>query len=106
MLKVGPNPDGSGAREVTVVPVESEKRAAAPGLDRGQPAQGGPAERRPARPTSTCRTRPTAGYTNFNRYFFSQADKEGAVIDERFNGGGYVADYIIDYLQPAAAELR
>jgi tricorn protease len=25
--------------------------------------------------------------------------KEGAVIDERFNGGGYIADYIIDYLR-------
>jgi tricorn protease len=25
--------------------------------------------------------------------------KEGAVIDERFNGGGSVADYIIDYLR-------
>ncbi|UCE42890.1 MAG: PD40 domain-containing protein [Candidatus Aminicenantes bacterium] len=38
------------------------------------------------------------GYTYFNRYFFSQLDKDGLVIDERFNGGGFVADYIIDYL--------
>ena len=34
------------------------------------------------------------GYTNFNRYYFAQIDKEGAVVDERFNGGGSAADYI------------
>ena len=39
------------------------------------------------------------GYTSFNRYFFAQVGKEGAVIDERFNGGGFAADYIIDYLR-------
>jgi tricorn protease len=39
-----------------------------------------------------------AGYTYFNRYFFSQLGKEGLVVDERFNGGGYAADYIIDML--------
>jgi len=39
------------------------------------------------------------GYTNFNRYYFSQIDKDGAVIDERFNGGGTAADYIIDYMR-------
>jgi len=26
-------------------------------------------------------------------------DREGAVIDERFNGGGSAADYVIDYLR-------
>jgi len=40
----------------------------------------------------------TAGYDSFNRYFFSQTQKEGAVIDERFNQGGALADYIVDYL--------
>jgi tricorn protease len=39
------------------------------------------------------------GYTNFNRYYFAQLDKQGAVIDERYNGGGQAADYIIDYLR-------
>jgi len=38
------------------------------------------------------------GYSYFNRYFFPQSDKEGLVIDERFNGGGQVANYIIEYL--------
>jgi tricorn protease len=39
------------------------------------------------------------GYTSFNRYYFAQQDKKGAVIDERFNGGGSAADYIIEVLQ-------
>src|SRR5256714_11808641 len=39
------------------------------------------------------------GYQSFNRYYFSQQDKKGAVVDERFNGGGSAADYIIDVLQ-------
>mgnify|MGYP000355411231 CR=1 FL=1 len=39
------------------------------------------------------------GYTSFNRYYFAQQDKKGAVIDERYNGGGSAADYIIDVLQ-------
>jgi tricorn protease len=38
------------------------------------------------------------GYTNFNRYYFAQSNKEAAVIDERFNGGGWIADYIVDWL--------
>ena len=39
-----------------------------------------------------------AGYTYFNRYYFSQLGKEGLVVDERFNGGGQAADYIVDML--------
>ena len=39
------------------------------------------------------------GYTSFNRYYFSQQDKKGVVVDERFNGGGSAADYIIEVLE-------
>ena len=39
-----------------------------------------------------------AGYNYFNRYYFAQQHKEGAVIDERFNGGGSAADYMIDIM--------
>jgi tricorn protease len=39
------------------------------------------------------------GYVDFNRYFFSQVNKQGVILDERFNHGGQLADYIIDYLQ-------
>jgi len=39
-----------------------------------------------------------AGYTAFNRYYFAQQDKAGVIIDERYNGGGQVADYIVSQL--------
>jgi tricorn protease len=39
-----------------------------------------------------------AGYSSFTRYYFAQQDKQGAVIDERYNHGGMVADYIVNEL--------
>ena len=97
VIKVGPNPDGSGAREVTVVPVANEgglrnlawiedNRRKVYQLSGGKlgyvylPNTGG------------------AGYTNFNRYYFAQIDRDGVVVDERFNGGGSAADYMIGYM--------
>jgi tricorn protease len=39
-----------------------------------------------------------SGFNNFNRYYFAQQDKQGAVIDERFNGGGLLDDYMVDLM--------
>ena len=97
VLKVGPTADGKAAKEVTVVPVGNEgglrnlawvedNRRTVDRLSSGRlgyvyiPNTGGP------------------GYTSFNRYFFAQTNKHGAVIDERFNGGGLLADYVVEYL--------
>ncbi len=98
ILRVGPNPDGSASREVTVVPLESEtdlrnlswiedNRRKVDEMTGGRVAY------------IYLPNTAGAGYTNFNRYFFAQTDKEAAIIDERFNGGGDIADYIIDYLR-------
>jgi tricorn protease len=38
------------------------------------------------------------GVISFNRYLFAQQDKLGAVIDERFNGGGLLDDYMVDLM--------
>lgn len=43
------------------------------------------------------------GMESFNRYYFAQQDKQGAVIDERFNGGGLLDDYMVDIM---TRELR
>ncbi|HEX8499741.1 MAG TPA: PDZ domain-containing protein [Pyrinomonadaceae bacterium] len=98
VIKVGPNPDGRDAREVTVVPVVSES-----GLRNLAWVEG---NRRKVSELSGGRVAYVylpntsgAGYTNFNRYFFAQIDREAAVIDERFNGGGTAADYFIDYMR-------
>jgi tricorn protease len=98
VLKVGPNADGKYSREVTVVPVESEENLRH--LDwiesnrrRVDEATGGRVAYVHMPNTAG------GGYTSFNRYFFSQVGKEAAIIDERFNEGGQLADYIIDYLR-------
>jgi len=39
------------------------------------------------------------GFEYFNRYFFAQSKRQGVVVDERFNHGGYIAEYIIDILR-------
>ncbi|MBR8534102.1 PD40 domain-containing protein [Carboxylicivirga sediminis] len=41
----------------------------------------------------------SAGFVSFNRYYFAQQDKQGAVIDERFNGGGLLDDYMVDLMK-------
>ena len=38
------------------------------------------------------------GFTNFNRYYFAQQDRKGVILDERNNGGGSAADYMIDIM--------
>ncbi|MEO5857385.1 MAG: PDZ domain-containing protein [Pyrinomonadaceae bacterium] len=38
------------------------------------------------------------GYTSFIRYFYAQQDKEGTIVDERYNQGGMVADFVVNEL--------
>ncbi|HWG37485.1 MAG TPA: PDZ domain-containing protein [Terriglobales bacterium] len=97
-LRVGPNADGNGSRTVTVVPLASEtqlrnrdwmdaNRKEVDKLSQGKLAY------------IYLPDTANGGFTNFNRYYYAQLDKQGAVIDERFNSGGDIADYIIDNLQ-------
>jgi tricorn protease len=98
VLHVGPNPDGRDARDVTAVPVDDEdglrnldwiesNRRKVSELSGGKvayvymPNTGG------------------SGYTNFNRYFYAQLDKQALVLDERWNEGGFIADYVVDVLK-------
>ncbi len=96
-LKVGPNPDGTGSREVTVIPVESEVRLRHLAWIEGNRRK---VDQLSGGKLAYVHLPDTAmgGYTSFNRYFFAQIGKEGAILDERYNHGGDVADYIIDYL--------
>src|SRR5262249_36416439 len=98
VLTMNNHPTMSGARDVTVVPVPSEQtlrarawvesnRRLVDKLSNGQlayvylPNTGQP------------------GYASFNRYYFSQQDRKAVVIDERYNGGGSAADYMIEVMQ-------
>jgi len=106
-LRVGPNADGTNARDVTVVPIGDEdglrnldwiesNRKKVDKLSGGKvayvymPDTGG------------------GGYTNFNRYFYAQLDKQALVLDERWNEGGFIADYIVEVLkrQPLSGAIE
>jgi len=97
-IRVGPSPDGQDSRQVTVVPLGSEfalrnraweedNRRKVDELSGGKLAY--------VHVPDTA----VGGWLNFNRFYFAQVDKQGAVIDERYNHGGEVADYIIDMLK-------
>jgi tricorn protease len=97
LIKVGPNADGSNSREVTVVPVGSEQ-----GLRYLAWVEG---NRRKVDQLSGGKLAyfhmpdtANGGYASFNRYFFAQTNKNGALIDERFNQGGLLADYVVQLL--------
>jgi tricorn protease len=97
LIRVNKTPALEGSRVVTVIPTPSEdalrarawiedNRRLVDKLSGGRlayvwlPNTGGP------------------GYTAFTRYYYAQQDKEGAIIDERYNQGGQVADYIVSEL--------
>jgi len=97
-ITVGPNADGSGARTVQVVPLESEialrNRDWVEGnLRRVHEATDGRVAYVYVPNTAG------AGHAYFKRYFFPQTDKDAIIIDERHNGGGLLADYYIDILK-------
>ena len=97
-ITVGPNPDLKGSRTVSVVPVGDESALrnrdwVENNIKKVDEATDG----RVAYvyvPNTT-----TLGHTYFKRYFYPQSHKEAIIIDERFNGGGSVADYYIDILR-------
>jgi len=98
LLKGGPNADGTGSRDVTVVPVGSEyalRHFAWVEDNRRlvEKASGGRIAYVYLPNTYL------GGFTYFNRYFFAQLDKQAVLVDERYNSGGALADYVVDYLR-------
>jgi tricorn protease len=97
-ITVGPNADGSGSRTVTVEPLAGEEALrnmdwVEGNLRKVHQATGGRVAYVYVPNTAAL------GHAYFKRYFFPQADKQAIIVDERFNGGGQVADYYIDHLR-------
>jgi tricorn protease len=97
LIRVNGKPTLDGSRLVTVVPVASEERLRTRAWIEGN--------RRLVDKLSNGRlayvylpNTGLGGYSSFNRYYYAQQDKDGAVIDERYNQGGMVADYIVNEL--------
>jgi tricorn protease len=97
VLHVGWKADGTGARDVTVVPTASEhglrnlewineNRRKVDKMSGGKVAY-------IYMPNTA-----GAGYTNFNRYFYAQLNRQALVLDERYNEGGLIADYVTNVL--------
>ncbi len=97
-ITVGPNPKLKNSRIVSVVPIPNESALRNRDWVEGNIKKVDKAtDGRVAYvyvPNTT-----TLGHTYFKRYFFSQVHKEAIIVDERFNGGGSVADYYIDILK-------
>ncbi len=97
VIKVASDASGANAREITVVPVASEQQLrheawTEDNRRKVDQLSGGKLAYVYMPDTGQ------GGLTSFNRYYFAQVDKQGAIIDERFNGGGQVADYVINVL--------
>jgi len=97
-ISVGPSPDGVGARTVDVVPIANEgalrNRDWVEGnLRRVTEATNGRVAYVYVPNTAG------AGHEYFKRYFYPQTNREAVIIDERYNGGGQVADYYINTLR-------
>jgi tricorn protease len=97
LITVSKTPSMEGSRVVTVVPVPSEdglrtrawiedNRRLVDKLSNGRLAY------------VWLPNTASPGYTAFTRYYYAQQDKDGAIIDERYNHGGQVADYIVNEL--------
>jgi tricorn protease len=96
-LTVGPNPDGSGSREIQVVPVDSEGSLRNRDWVEGNLKKVNEATNGQVAYVYVPNTA-GLGHEYFKRYFFPQANKKAIIVDERFNGGGALADYYIDIL--------
>jgi len=98
-LTVNGNPSQDGAREVVVMPISFGNEMSLRQMDWVE------SNRRKVDELSKNQiayvympNTGAGGYTFFNRYYFSQMDKKALLLDERNNGGGWVADYVIDLL--------
>ncbi|HUY81507.1 MAG TPA: PDZ domain-containing protein [Acidobacteriaceae bacterium] len=98
VLTVAANPDGTDSRQVTVVPVpHAMPLRKEDWVHRNQMLVDKLSDGKLAYiylPDTA-----NGGWTYFNRYFYSQIGKQGAVVDERFNHGGDLANYVINQLQ-------
>jgi len=98
VLTINARPALDGARRVTVVPVANEQGLRTRAwVERNRRVVDSLSNHQLAYVWLPNTGQP--GYQSFNRYYFAQQDRKGAVIDERYNGGGSAADYIIDVLQ-------
>jgi tricorn protease len=97
-LTINDKPDYTGSRVVKVVPVADEYSLRNRDWVEGNLRKVTEATKGQVAYVYVPNTS-TAGHEYFKRYFFPQVNRKAIIIDERFNGGGSLADYYIDLLQ-------
>lgn len=97
-LTVASSPDGKDTRTVKVVPVANEVALRNRDWVEGNIKKVSEATNGQVAYVYVPNTG-AGGHEYFKRYFFPQVNKAGIIIDERFNGGGQLADYYIDLLK-------
>jgi tricorn protease len=97
-LTVGPSADGRNSRDVIVVPVDNETNLRYLDWVEGNLHY---VEQKSDGRLAYVHVPDTGelGHEAFKRYFYPQSDRAGIIVDERFNGGGQIADYYIDILR-------
>jgi tricorn protease len=96
-LTIGPNPDMTGSRVVKVVPVNNEFALRNRDWVEGNLKKVTEATQGKVAYVYVPNTA-GEGHDYFKRYFFPQANRQAIIVDERFNGGGQLADYYIELL--------
>jgi tricorn protease len=97
-LTIGPNTTNTGSRVVKVVPVANENALRNRDWVEGNLKKVTEATNGQVAYVYVPNTA-GLGHEYFKRYFFPQANRKAIIIDERFNGGGQIANYYIDLLQ-------
>lgn len=97
-LKIGPTVDGVGSREVVTVPVADEfglrfRSWTEDNRRRVDEATGGRVGYVHVPDTGT------GGWREFQRFYYAQGQKDAIIVDDRFNHGGSVNDFMVWEMQ-------
>jgi len=96
-LRVGPRSDGRDSRDLIIEPVGNENQLRLWGwVEDNRRAVDEATDGRVGYIYLPNTAGP--GYTFFNRMFHAQLDRDALIIDERANGGGQAANYIVEVL--------
>lgn len=104
VLRVGPRADGEDSEEITVVPIRSEQDLLYEAWVQDN--------RRKVDEMSDGRigylhmpNTAVGGQEGFAKGYYPNLRKEGLIIDERFNGGGFIPDFYMNIMRQKLANL-
>jgi len=104
VLEIGPNPNGNESREITVVPIAGDGNLRYEAWVQGN--------RRRVDELSDGKigylhmpNTAVGGQQGFAKGYYPNLRKDGLIIDERFNGGGFIPDFFMNILRQKLVNL-